>query len=146
MRAFQSLARFRLRITSHFSPSHPWCTGEDSNLRSSKERQIYSLLPLTARPPVPRHPADKLCRRELRPTLPALSSPMRLSSKTQPSAHRLPSGNLRQIGACTSSGITAKDRSGVQKIRSPANSTRFRLRLPVYLFVELAKGFEPPTL
>ena len=29
-----------------------WCTGEDSNLRSSKERQIYSLLPLTARPPV----------------------------------------------------------------------------------------------
>src|SRR5579859_5331475 len=31
-----------------------WCTGEDSNLRSSKERQIYSLLPLTARPPVHR--------------------------------------------------------------------------------------------
>jgi hypothetical protein len=29
-----------------------WCTGEDSNLRSSKERQIYSLLPLTTRPPV----------------------------------------------------------------------------------------------
>ena len=32
--------------------SNLWCTGEDSNLRSSKERQIYSLLPLTARPPV----------------------------------------------------------------------------------------------
>src|SRR5262249_53635347 len=31
-----------------------WCTGEDSNLRSSKERQIYSLLPLTTRPPVQR--------------------------------------------------------------------------------------------
>ena len=29
-----------------------WCTGEDSNLRSSGERQIYSLLPLTTRPPV----------------------------------------------------------------------------------------------
>ena len=29
-----------------------WWTGEDSNLRSSKERQVYSLLPLTARPPV----------------------------------------------------------------------------------------------
>src|ERR1700675_1710815 len=29
-----------------------WWTGEDSTLRSSKERQIYSLLPLTARPPV----------------------------------------------------------------------------------------------
>src|SRR4051812_36921530 len=37
------------------SPKHPplnWWTGEDSNLRSSKERQIYSLLPLTTRPPV----------------------------------------------------------------------------------------------
>ena len=33
-----------------------WCTGEDSNLRSSKERQIYSLLPLTTRPPVPSSP------------------------------------------------------------------------------------------
>src|ERR1017187_4928243 len=34
-----------------------WWTGEDSNLRSSKERQVYSLLPLTARPPVrPKHP------------------------------------------------------------------------------------------
>ena len=34
-------------------PANLWCTGEDSNLRSSKERQIYSLLPLTTRPPVP---------------------------------------------------------------------------------------------
>ena len=53
----------------------PWCTGEDSNLRSSKERQIYSLLPLTARPPVhnsktrgaarstPTHSADAFPRR-----------------------------------------------------------------------------------
>jgi hypothetical protein len=32
--------------------SQHWCTGEDSNLRSSGERQIYSLLPLTTRPPV----------------------------------------------------------------------------------------------
>src|SRR4051812_32167328 len=29
-----------------------WCTGEDSNLRNSNEWQIYSLLPITARPPV----------------------------------------------------------------------------------------------
>jgi hypothetical protein len=36
------------------------CTGEDSNLRSSGERQIYSLLPLTTRPPVriPVHPVS----------------------------------------------------------------------------------------
>src|SRR6202043_888002 len=51
-----------------------WCTGEDSNLRSSKERQIYSLLPLTTRPPVhnqkmqngmiaPEHSADAFPRR-----------------------------------------------------------------------------------
>src|SRR5580692_8954001 len=52
MRAFQSCAIIRLRILAHSSPSQQWCTGEDSNLRSSKERQIYSLLPLTARPPV----------------------------------------------------------------------------------------------
>src|SRR5262249_53743491 len=38
-----------------------WCTGEDSNLRSSEERQIYSLLPLTTRSPV--HLAEPwLCR------------------------------------------------------------------------------------
>ena len=44
------------RLTPTVRPQRPaqyWCTGEDSNLRSSKERQIYSLLPLTARPPVP---------------------------------------------------------------------------------------------
>ncbi len=44
LRAFQCLKSFSLES---------WCTGEDSNLRSSKERQIYSLLPLTTRPPVP---------------------------------------------------------------------------------------------
>src|SRR6185437_15810174 len=32
-----------------------WWTGEDSNLRSPKGRQIYSLLVLTAHPPVPPH-------------------------------------------------------------------------------------------
>ena len=37
-----------------------WCTGEDSNLRSSKVRQIYSLLPLTTRPPV--HPDSRASR------------------------------------------------------------------------------------
>jgi hypothetical protein len=42
--AFKTLPRF--------SAVFKWCTGEDSNLRSSKERQIYSLLPLTTRPPV----------------------------------------------------------------------------------------------
>ena len=43
--------------------SNPWCTGEDSNLRSSKERQIYSLLPLTARPPVHNRRPRRTCSR-----------------------------------------------------------------------------------
>ena len=50
-----ALASRFARASSARSAIHPilnWCTGEDSNLRSSKERQIYSLLPLTTRPPV----------------------------------------------------------------------------------------------
>src|SRR6185437_6033225 len=47
------------RIAKPLTTQKTWCTGEDSNLRSSKERQIYSLLPLTARPPVPCHPNDQ---------------------------------------------------------------------------------------
>src|SRR5207237_9962369 len=39
-------------MAKRFTNSDHWCTGEDSNLRSSGERQIYSLLPLTTRPPV----------------------------------------------------------------------------------------------
>src|SRR3954447_14191896 len=44
-----------IAIQNRFISNHSeklWCTGEDSNLRSSGERQVYSLLPLTARPPV----------------------------------------------------------------------------------------------
>src|SRR5882672_7736152 len=41
-----------LPLTPHKTKPQQWCTGEDSNLRSSIERQIYSLLPLTTRPPV----------------------------------------------------------------------------------------------
>jgi hypothetical protein len=62
-----AIQNFRFKSESELcNPSriptlNSWCTGEDSNLRSSKERQIYSLLPLTARPPVPNHPATKSC-------------------------------------------------------------------------------------
>ena len=31
-----------------------WCRGQGSNLRSASARQIYSLLPLTTRPPLHR--------------------------------------------------------------------------------------------
>ena len=37
----------------HRQPQYElWCTGKDSNLRTSKEGQIYSLLALTTHPPV----------------------------------------------------------------------------------------------
>ena len=55
----RSRANFRTRSRRAFQYLKSWCTGEDSNLRSSKERQIYSLLPLTARPPVPKRPSDE---------------------------------------------------------------------------------------
>ena len=48
-------ARAFLALAPRFTLPNFWRTGEDSNLRSSKERQIYSLLPLTTRPPV-HHP------------------------------------------------------------------------------------------
>ena len=147
MRALQSLAFIRLRIiglstVTQASPSQQWCTGEDSNLRSSKERQIYSLLPLTARPPVHSHPTDKHPTREAQSNHPSDQDPspgtpiqISLSPSINPrvllqkrNLQRIGSRpeNLRHFGVCTSSGITAEDRPGAQKIRSPANATLFR--------------------
>src|SRR2546430_9508914 len=54
---YATKASIRRRVSglpASVSNQNNWCTGEDSNLRSSKERQIYSLLPLTTRPPVQR--------------------------------------------------------------------------------------------
>ena len=88
-----------------FSASILWCTGEDSNLRSSKERQIYSLLPLTTRPPVPSSPADrKLCRSL------TLFPPRRGLFSASTPARR----TLRKIGALRLSGSTAEDRTGAE--------------------------------
>ena len=53
-----------------------WCTGEDSNLRSSEERQIYSLLPLTTRSPVRRTEPD---RGRLKPLRGALKNSARFA-------------------------------------------------------------------
>ena len=63
------------------SPAHSICRapsrlhsnpGAQGRIRTSvarKERQIYSLLPLTARPPVPIHPATKPLRRSRIPSV-----------------------------------------------------------------------------
>jgi hypothetical protein len=83
-----------LQFSAHSRPSKSWCTGEDSNLRSSKERQIYSLLPLTTRPPVPIHPSKQ---RSLA-FLPALY-PLRRSA---PKSHRLTRKITGSQGACVS--------------------------------------------
>src|ERR1700720_86674 len=99
------------------SVQETWWTGEDSNLRSSKERQIYSLLPLTARPPVHNHPGNK----NLSPgtsiqLIPPLEQPTRYASSAPlPRIGSRPE-NLRHFGVCTSSGITAEDRPGAQKV------------------------------
>jgi hypothetical protein len=89
------------------SPSKLWCTGEDSNLRNSNEWQIYSLLPLTARPPVPKHtPSAETCRR-------GSSYSTRLRRKQPHSTHhdltRSLSPDYRSMHL---SGITAEDRPG----------------------------------
>src|SRR5205823_14044288 len=55
-----------LPLRSRPQTASTWCTGKDSNLRTSEEGQIYSLLALTTHPPV------QNCRtvRPFRPTSP----------------------------------------------------------------------------
>jgi hypothetical protein len=97
-----------------------WCTGEDSNLRNSNEWQIYSLLPLTARPPVPKrpkndrpvfrgpafHPGFRVPQSKL--SLVETISPVeQLHFHSPPNPlPRIPAlpENLRLVGACTSVG------------------------------------------
>ena len=101
-----------------------WCTGEDSNLRSSKERQIYSLLPLTARPPVPNHSSD-----EIPPASTQFSPHLNPSSAHAASAHPAPSGNLRHFGACTSVGSPRRTGPALKTSRAgPKLACRFQLR------------------
>jgi hypothetical protein len=147
MRAFQSLAFIRLRIiglstVTQASPSQQWCTGEDSNLRSSKERQIYSLLPLTARPPVHSHPTDKHANREAQSNHPSDQDP---SPRTPIQISFSPSINPRVLlqNATFSASAPVRKTSGtseyaprvgspqrtgpaLQKVRLPANATLFR--------------------
>src|ERR1035438_5106206 len=116
-----------------------WCTGEDSNLRSSKERQIYSLLPLTARPPVPSHPSDEDLSPGNRPIAPQQQRPVTGTPPLQPSdqalvagkpyppalhlkplqraysAHQAPPGKSPACRSMHLSGITAEDRPAAQK-------------------------------
>jgi hypothetical protein len=104
-----------------FQPLKSWCTGEDSNLRSSKERQIYSLLPLTARPPVPITPNRR------RPVRRGPEKPHRSPAQTPhppqpPLPHFSASSPVRKPPAFRSMhlcGITAEDRPGASKKTPP---------------------------
>ena len=102
--------------------------GAQGRIRTSvarKERQIYSLLPLTARPPVPIHPTTASIR-----------------IRTRRDAGGLPANSEH---------ATQWDHRGVEARRSQHRDRRqtiaaFSLSTRGFRFVELAKGFEPPTL
>ena len=100
-----------------------WCTGEGSNLRRSKDRQIYSLLPLTTRPPVQNHPTDEdlSAGTPLKPPwrrMPCRKSPNQLpapaSQKSLQHTPRRP-GNVPDLRSMHLSGITAEDRPGAPR-------------------------------
>ena len=145
---FQTLALTRLRLSAHCNPSNPawqiqpcksWCTGEDSNLRRSKDRQIYSLLPLTTRPPVHNHSTDE----DLSVGTPSTTC---FPGITQFSA----SGPARNTSGL-SEHAPQWDHRGGQARRSKnferrQNFLPFQAPVSAFLIVELAKGFEPPTL
>ncbi len=100
-----------------------WCTGEDSNLRSSKERQIYSLLPLTTRPPVRR-----AARSGLKSNLPNASF-----AGIAPQLHQAAKTKTNHVPEIFLEWSVLLSRPALR----PAC---WRSKL------ELAKGFEPPTL
>ena len=51
-RATNDASAISSRFTRNPFTANGWCTGKDSNLRTSEEGQIYSLLALTTHPPV----------------------------------------------------------------------------------------------
>ncbi len=120
--------------------------GAQGRIRTSvarKERQIYSLLPLTARPPVPKHPSEqKPVRRGPAFQLACNSS----CASTLQTHHDLP-GRPPAISEHAPQWDHRRGQARRPNCRSPVK-TRCRFRLSAVLFplVELAKGFEPPTL
>jgi hypothetical protein len=150
-----------------------WCTGEDSNLRSSKERQIYSLLPLTARPPVPICPSVKkpgagnstqLCAGCRLPHPFSVAAAAEKGGKpSHPCQNSIPLIHLRrtpQLPVDLRNFPTFRlkwIRRGVKArplllsrlfVSGPPAGQLLPLSSPVpaSVLVELAKGFEPPTL
>jgi hypothetical protein len=117
--ALQTLALTLLRFFAHPNPANSWCTGEGSNLRRSKDRQIYSLLPLTTRPPVPNHPTDEdlsVGTPVQSPCTPRFNPLQRVNS-----AHPAPPGKSPAHRSLHLSGITAEDRPGAKNFKRRLN-------------------------
>src|SRR5207237_8537070 len=130
-------------MAKRFTNSDHWCTGEDSNLRSSGERQIYSLLPLTTRPPVQKR------RTQVQPSF---LSGRAARSRPQGSTLLWPGQRRKSelARAYFRTKFTARRKNSLW-------SAFLVILLRCYrgcatapfsgkLFLELAKGFEPPTL
>ena len=122
-----------------------WCTGEDSNLRSSKERQVYSLLPLTARPPVHFQNAESYltsgpCRRiknKCARTAITSATCAALASDFQPGFAQT---NLR-------TNLPIERKRPLEVISEELHETLLSdCAQSATTTLELAKGFEPPTL
>src|SRR3954465_3301871 len=105
-----------------------WCTGEDSNLRSSKERQIYSLLPLTTRPPVQSLKLQAFCQR-----------------------HKTKRASIAPLSKLPNR-IKDKPRSEKKSLEWSVRLKSYQVACVYFpccveaLILELAKGLEPPTL
>ena len=128
--AYKTIAIRSMRFTRPISSTRPyrtsilqtaWCTGEDSNLRSSNERQIYSLLPLTTRPPV------------------HILSPLSCANPSGFAARSALAGHFSGIIRSELTSVGSPRRRGTKSLLPPAPSA-------MVSEVELAKGFEPPTL
>ena len=92
----------------HRQPQYElWCTGKDSNLRTSEEGQIYSLLALTTHPPV---------RKQLLAVSSWLLAKTSLTKSQQPIANSCISDTPqpRPAGPSTSLGISARGSDAAQ--------------------------------
>jgi hypothetical protein len=118
--------------------------GAQGRIRTSvarKERQIYSLLPLTTRPPVQKPfqaallPAARFCKRPRSLRTPHGRGVVRI--RTRKHARILPHEERTHFG--NPYGV----RSGIIVLLSSANRSTDQRLIP---FLELAEGVEPPTL
>ena len=129
--AAQALALNPLRLLAHSNPAIHGAQGRIRTSVARKERQIYSLLPLTARPPVPNHPSYEKLSLGVMPILPALPDSTHFSMPL-PRISPLP-GKPPDHRSMHLSGITAEDRSGTQNSERRKNLLPFQSPFSVFI-------------